>query len=244
MNMQYIVRQPLALLLPAFLLLISLPGCGGLGKMDKAIEELNLKMTPEPLIVRGGQVQLALSGTFPEKYFAKKAIVEATPVLVWEGGEAAFETVGFQGEDAAGNYTVVPFKTPKSFDYSGKIDFQEGMEDGARLELRISGSMGSKSMDFTPVVLGDGVITTPNWVSSDDRFVKGTDQFQRVISYTEEAEIHYAYNRSNVRSAELRDDDMSAMKDFLGFAAAPRQCRTQGNQCERLRFSRGRNHPQ
>jgi tetratricopeptide (TPR) repeat protein len=220
MNMQYIVRQPLALLLPAFLLLISLPGCGGLGKMDKAIEELNLKMTPEPLIVRGGQVQLALSGTFPEKYFAKKAIVEATPVLVWEGGEAAFETVGFQGEDAAGNYTVVPFKTPKSFDYSGKIDFQEGMEDGARLELRISGSMGSKSMDFTPVVLGDGVITTPNWVSSDDRFVKGTDQFQRVISYTEEAEIHYAYNRSNVRSAELRDDDMSAMKDFLGFAAA------------------------
>ena len=220
MNMQYIVRQPLALLLPAFLLLISLPGCGGLGKMDKAIEELNLKMTPEPLIVRGGQVQLALSGTFPEKYFAKKAIVEATPVLVWEGGEAAFETVGFQGEDAAGNYTVVPFKTPKSFDYSGKVDFQEGMEDGARLELRISGSMGSKSMDFTPVVLGDGVITTPNWVSSDDRFVKGTDQFQRVISYTEEAEIHYAYNRSNVRSAELRDDDMSAMKDFLGFAAA------------------------
>ena len=203
MNMQYIVRQPLALLLPAFILLFSLPGCGGLGKMDKAIEELNLKMDPEPLIVQGGQVELSLSGTFPEKYFAKKAIIEATPVLVWEGGEAAFETTGFQGEDAAGNYTVVPFKSAKSFDYNAKVDYQEGMEDGARLELRISGTMGSKTMDFTPVVLGDGVITTPNWVQSDDRFVMGKDAFQRVVSYTEEAEIHYAYNRSNVRSAEL-----------------------------------------
>ena len=162
--MQYIFRQPLALLLPAFVLLLALPGCGGLGKMEKAIEELNLKMDPEPLVLRGSEVELNLSGTFPEKYFAKKAIIEATPVLVWVGGEAAFETQGFQGEDAAGNYTVVPFKTAKSFDYSAKVAYQEGMEDGARLELRISGTMGSKSMDFAPVVLGDGVITTQNWV--------------------------------------------------------------------------------
>ncbi len=219
MNMQYIVRQPLALLLPAFILLLALPGCGGLGKMEKAIEELNLKMNPEPLILRGSEVELNLSGTFPEKYFAKKAIIEATPVLVWEGGEAAFETQGFQGEDAAGNYTMVPFKSAKSFDYTAKVAYQEGMEDGARLELRISGTMGSKSMDFAPVVLGDGVITTQNWVMSDDRFVIGADAFQRVVSYTEEAEIHYAYNRSNVRSAELRDDDIVAMKEFFAFAA-------------------------
>lgn len=219
MTMQYIIRQPLAFLLPAFALLLTLPGCGGLGKMEKAIEELNLKMDPEPLVLRGNEVQLNLSGTFPEKYFAKKASIEATPVLVWDGGEAAFETQGFQGEDAAGNFTVVPFKAAKSFDYTAKVAYQEGMEDGARLELRISGAMGSKSMDFAPFVLGDGVITTQNWVQSDDQFVIGADAFQRVVSYTEEAEIHYAYNRSNVRSAELRDEDMAALKDFIGFAA-------------------------
>ena len=154
--------------------------------MDKAIEELNLSMSPEPLIMQGSEVALSLSGTFPEKYFAKKAIIEATPVLVWDGGEAAFETQGFQGEDAAGNYTVVPFKSAKSFDYSASVPYQEGMEDGARLELRISGTMGSKTMDFSPVVLGDGVITTPNWVQSDDRFVMGKDDFQRVLSYTQD----------------------------------------------------------
>ncbi len=219
MKMQYIFRQPLALLLPALALLLALPGCGGLGKMEKAIEELNLSMDPEPLIMRGGEVELSLSGTFPEKYFAKKAIIEATPVLVWEGGEAAFKTQGFQGEDAAGNYTVVAFKSAKSFDYSASVPYQDGMEDGARLELRISGTMGSKSMDFAPVVLGDGVITTPNWVQADDRFVMGEDAFQRVISYTTEAEINYEYNASRVRNAELRDDDMVALKEFIGFAA-------------------------
>ena len=187
--------------------------------MDKAIEELNLSMSPEPLIMQGSEVALSLSGTFPEKYFAKKAIIEATPVLVWDGGEAAFETQGFQGEDAAGNYTVVPFKSAKSFDYSASVPYQEGMEDGARLELRISGTMGSKTMDFSPVVLGDGVITTPNWVQSDDRFVMGKDDFQRVLSYTQTAEINYDYNRSNVRSNELRDDDMKEMKTFLSYAA-------------------------
>ena len=48
--MQYIFRQPLAILLPAFALLLTLPGCGGLGKMEKAIEELNLSepRTPRP----------------------------------------------------------------------------------------------------------------------------------------------------------------------------------------------------
>lgn len=188
--------------------------------MEKAIEELNISMDPEPLIMRGGEVELSLSGTFPEKYFAKKAIIEATPVLVWDGGEAAFKTQGFQGEDAAGNYTVVPFKSAKSFDYNATIAYQEGMEDGARLELRISGTMGSKSMDFAAVVLGDGVITTPNWVQSDDRFVMGEDAFQRLVSYTQQAEINYEYNQSRVRSGELRDSDMTEMKEFVSFAAA------------------------
>ncbi len=160
MKMQYTLRQRLAFFLPLMTLLLALPSCGGLGKMEKAMEELNLSMDPEPLTLRGNEVELNLSGTFPEKFFAKKAIIEATPVLVWDGGEAAFQTQGFQGEDAAGNYTVVPFKTAKSFDYTASVTFEEGMEDGAKLELRISGIMGSKTLDFAPIVLGDGVITT------------------------------------------------------------------------------------
>ena len=50
-------------------------------------------------------------------------------------------------------------------------------------------------MDFAPVVLGDGVITTPNWVRLRRPLCDGSeDDFQRVISYTQEAEINYEYN--------------------------------------------------
>ena len=44
--------------------------------------------TPEVLEAVGGQVPTTINGTFPEKYFKKKAVVTVTPVLRWDGGEA------------------------------------------------------------------------------------------------------------------------------------------------------------
>ena len=69
-----------------------LAGCAGLGSMEKAIETLNIKVNPETLIIRGDIVEVEITGNFPAKYFAKKVRLEATPVLVWDGGEAAFAT--------------------------------------------------------------------------------------------------------------------------------------------------------
>ncbi len=195
-----------------------LSACGGLGKMEKEIETLNAKAEPEPLIVRGDSVKVTITGKFPEKYFHKKVVVEATPVLVYDGGEAAYPMQGFQGEDAAGNYEVIPFESGKSFSYEEKVAFTEGMEQST-LELRISGNKGSKEATFDPLPVGTGVITTPYLVESDDKFLIGKDNFQRVLSYTKEAVINFAYNSSAVRSAELRDEDFKAMKEFIEFAA-------------------------
>ena len=113
--------------------------------MEKALKQLNIKVNPETLIIRGDIVEVEITGNFPAKYFAKKVRLEATPVLVWDGGEAAFATEGFQGEDAAGNYTVVPFEAGKSFTYTASIPYDAAMEDGSRLELRLRGLKGDKS---------------------------------------------------------------------------------------------------
>ena len=43
-------------------------------------------VTPQVLEAVGGKVPATISGRFPEKYFNKKAIVEVTPVLRWQGG--------------------------------------------------------------------------------------------------------------------------------------------------------------
>ena len=197
-----------------------LAGCAGLGSMEKAIETLNIKVNPETLIIRGDIVEVEITGNFPAKYFAKKVRLEATPVLVWDGGEAAFATEGFQGEDAAGNYTVVPFEAGKSFTYTASIPYDAAMEDGSRLELRLRGLKGDKAVDFDPYVLCNGVITTPNLVQPDDKFAMTPDRFQRTMSYSLGDDINYAYNSSRVTTAETRQDGWKAMKDLFVLAAS------------------------
>ena len=183
--------------------------------MEKEIEAMGLEASPEPLILRGDQVELEVTGRFPAKYFGKKVSVEATPVLTWEGGSASFESEGFQGEDAAGNFTVVPFESGKSFSYSSSVPFDPAMEDAAELTVVISGTQGNKSATFAPFVVGAGVITTPLWVQADDQFIPVEDNFQRVITYTEEVTVNYSVNSSTVRSGELRDADWKALKELI-----------------------------
>ena len=183
--------------------------------MEKEIEAMGLEASPEPLILRGDQVELEVTGRFPAKYFGKKVSVEATPVLTWEGGSASFESEGFQGEDAAGNFTVVPFESGKSFSYSSSVPFDRAMEDAAELAVVISGTQGNKSATFAPFVVGAGVITTPLWVQADDQFIPVEDNFQRIITYTEEVTVNYSVNSSTVRSGELRDADWKALKELI-----------------------------
>ena len=199
---------------------IFLAGCAGLGSMEKALETLGLSVTPETLILVGDDVEVTINGNFPAKYFGKKIRLEATPVLVWEGGESAFETVAFQGEDAAGNYTVVSYEFGKAFTYTATIPYEVAMEDASHLEIRIRGHKGDKYVDFDPYLLCDGVITTQNLVQPDDKFMITSDNFKRTISYTQNDEINYAYNRSNVRSTELSTDEWSAIKDLFSLAAS------------------------
>lgn len=186
--------------------------------MEKYIEELGAKAEPEPLIVRGDSVELKVSGKFPEKYFHKKVSAEATPVVVFNGGEEAFKMKGFQGEDAAGNYEVIPYASGKSFSYTSKVPYRQGMEEST-VELRISGTKGSASQTFDPLPIGTGVITTPYLVQSDDKFIMAKDNFQQVLSYTKDAVINYEYNSSVVRPNETRDKDIKDLNDFIAFAA-------------------------
>ena len=53
-------------------------------------------VTPQVLEAVGGKVPATINGKFPEKYFKKKAVVEVTPVLKWNGGEAKGQSAVFE----------------------------------------------------------------------------------------------------------------------------------------------------
>lgn len=189
-------------------------GCGGLGKMKKYAETIKYTVDPNPLIVQGDSVAINVNGSFPGKYFYRKAQVELTPTLTYAGGETPYKMVGFQGDKAVGNYTVIPYETGKSFSYSGKVAYTPAMST-SELMVKIMGKQGNKEVPFDPFKLADGVITTPYLMMSDDKVLLARDAFQRITSHSEMATINYLVNSSVVRPGELRDADMSAMSTWL-----------------------------
>lgn len=188
--------------------------CGGLGKMAKYAETVQYDVQPNPLIVRGDSVEVNINGKFPGKYFSKKAMVELTPTLTYASGSTPYKTVTFQGEDAAGNATVIPYENGKNFTYSDKVAYTEDMKD-SELMLNMLGKQGNKEKEFEPFKLADGVITTPFLVQKDAMPIIAADKFQRTTSHELDAVIHYLVNSPVVRSSELRDEDIEAMKDFF-----------------------------
>ncbi|MBW6502149.1 MAG: tetratricopeptide repeat protein [Bacteroidales bacterium] len=190
-------------------------GCSGLNKMKKNADLVKYEVTPTVLEAHGGQVGVTVKGTFPEKYFDKKTTLQVTPVLTYAGGETAYDRVEvLQGEKVQANAKVISY-SGGNFTYTSSIPYNEAMKV-SELMLRITATRGSQSLDFDPVKLADGVIATSTLTEKHGRAVIMKDNFQRIIPETQLADIHYVINRSDIRSSELKGEDVTALKQYIG----------------------------
>ena len=132
-----------------------LASCSGLNKMKKEAGDIKYEVTPKVLEAHGGLVNVTIKGTFPEKYFNKKATLTVTPVLTYAGGETAFEKVQvLQGEKVQANNKVITY-TGGDFTYTSAIPYKDAMKM-SELVLRTNASIKEKSLDFDPIKLADG----------------------------------------------------------------------------------------
>lgn len=206
---------------------VVLSSCASLQKMKKNADDISFKVTPEVLEEHGGDVDVAINGVFPSKYFNKKATVVATPVLVYEGGETAFEPVTVQGEKVTDNNKVISYSNGGNFSYSDDIAFNDDMRK-SELILRVTASKGSKSVDFDPIKLADGVIATPSLVVNFPAPILGVqreanttgvydpniDPFQRIVPDAYTADIKYLINSAVLRNSELRSEDIKKLQEY------------------------------
>jgi hypothetical protein len=120
--------------------------CSSPEKMAEMAENVLVKTEPAVLEVVAGNIDAAVTVTYPEDYFHKKAILEVTPVIVYEGGEVAMEPFVFQGESVKDNYEVVP---SAGATVTKKVHFHyvPGMEK-SYLELRGVVKHKNKSIDM------------------------------------------------------------------------------------------------
>ena len=222
--MRRINFKPLAIILLAAVLFSS---CSSLQKMKKNANLINFKTTPEVLETHAGKVDVAIDGKFPAKYFAKKVTMVATPVLKYDGGEKTFEPVTLQGEKVKANNKVITFTGGGSFAYKDAVTYAEAMRL-SNLELRITASQGSKSVDFAPIPLAKGVIATPTLVvnmptpiigvtrekNNTGKYDPNIDAFQRIVPDEYTADIKYLINKADIRKEELTKDEMARLNEY------------------------------
>ncbi|MGM0621334.1 MAG: tetratricopeptide repeat protein [Bacteroidota bacterium] len=212
---------------------VVLSGCAGLNKMKKNADQIQFNVTPEVLETHAGEVDVAVNGKFPAKYFNKKATLVATPVIRHQEGETAFEPVTMQGEKVEANNKVISYNAGGSFSYNDATDFVEAMRK-SELYVNITASKGSKSVDFDPIKIADGVIATSTMVANFPKAVLGVrreannsgkydpniDPFQRVVPDEMLADIHYLINRANLRGEEITAEDV---EEFLRYTEKANQ---------------------
>lgn len=190
-----------------------LAGCNPLKKMQKNAGLINYEVTPEVLETHGGQVAVNIKGVFPAKYFDKNTTAEAIPVLVYEGGETAFEKVALQGEKIVANSEVISY-TGDNFNYNSKVAYKDGMKK-SELMLRVTATRKGKSVNFDPVKLADGVIATSTLTEASTKPVMLKDNYVRIIPESKMADIHYLINKADIRSTELKAEDLQLLRAYI-----------------------------
>lgn len=192
--------------------------CGGLNKMVENSSTVNYDVQPSPLETHGGEVEVTIKTTFPEKYFNKKAVVVATPVLKYEGGQTEFESTTLQGESVEANNKVIPY-LGGDYTYTGKIAYTPEMMQS---ELMVEMSAQIKDKDPVPIPgikIADGVIATSTLVQNKPKAILVGDKFQRVTPETYDAEILYVINKYDVRNSELKKDEIKEFNEKIANAA-------------------------
>ena len=164
-------------------------------------------VTPQVLEAVNGQVPATINGKFPEKYFNKKAVVEVTPVLRWDGGEAKGQPSVFQGEKVQGNDQTISYKMGGNYTMKTTFDYVPEMAK-SELYLEFKATVGKKTVEIPAVKIADGVIATSEMVEqtlSSATPATGNDAFQRVIKEKSEANIMFLIQQANIRASELKN---------------------------------------
>ncbi|MDR0657489.1 MAG: hypothetical protein LBG18_00895 [Mediterranea sp.] len=208
------------LYLPLLLtVVVALSSCSG--KMGELSSDY-FTADPQVLEAVGGKVPVTIYGKFPEKYFKKKAVVEVTPVLKWDGGEARSQSTTFQGEKVEGNDQAINYKVGGNYSMKANFDYIPAMAK-SELYLEFNAKIGDKVVNIPPVKVADGVISTSALLENTLNNANpglGTDAFQRIIKEAKQANIMFLIQQANLRAGELNKGEIKNFKKDISDVSA------------------------
>ena len=196
--------------LAAAAMIVAAASCASIEKMAKMAENVKVTCEPGVLEVVDCSIDPVVSVTYPADYFHPKAILEVTPVIVYEGGEAKMAPIIYQGEKVKDNYKAVS-SAGQTVTERLHFDYVPGMEK-SHLELRGVARYGDKAVNLPVKKVADGANTTYMLVKRAGFITPKADAYQDVISSTAEGQIKYLVNSADVRNSELKGQ---SVREFL-----------------------------
>lgn len=101
---------------------------GGLGKMVRNFENVDIAATPSVMERHGNKVDVTVSGQIPENYFSSKAAMKLSPIIKYNGKSKVLEPIFLRGDKVSGDGQIITSEGGTfSKDYT--VNFEEGMED-------------------------------------------------------------------------------------------------------------------
>jgi tetratricopeptide (TPR) repeat protein len=172
-------------------------------------DRIRFVVTPNPLEIHGDVIEVTITGTVPANYMLKKAAIQITPELKYNGGSFLLNTITLKGEEVAGNGIAIPFKTGGTFTVKQTILYQPGMSASDLMVNSIiykpaTGSVDAlatsqqirsdnKFIDAVPCKIADGVIITPMWIKHDEFLLTATDKLVKENIVSKEAAIFFIF---------------------------------------------------
>ena len=188
----------------------------------KLAEKVSVSSNPEVLALVGDKIPADITVTFPAKYFHPAAILEVTPVLVYEGGEQVGKTFKYQGEKVKDNYRVIASNVDNSVTEKVAFDYVPGVEK-SYLELRSVAYYKNKTIEIPAIKVADGCNVTQLFASTEGEYSFKKDNYKEVISESAEGQVMYDYNSATIKRSELRSDSVKELQAALDeIASDPR----------------------
>ncbi|HRG04064.1 MAG: tetratricopeptide repeat protein [Bacteroidia bacterium] len=175
-----------------------------------ALDAAYIKTNPNPLEMKAGEVNATVTGTFPQKYFNKKAVVTVTPVLKYGNKETKAQSAVFQGEKVLGNDRMISYKAGGTYEMNPKFMFDPEMAK-SELYLNFDVAQKKKTYKLPALKIADGVISTAYLASTSPKELQpalSPDNFQRITQENQDADILFLIQQAQLRNSELNKDDI------------------------------------
>lgn len=216
--MKNLLKVSLAFVATAFLL----SSCNCYTKMMKQTNAgVTVSCSPEIVTLKGDNAVGVVTVNIPSKAFHKYGVLKVTPVLVFQGGEAAGEPIFLQGEKVSDNYKVIPYKAGGSATINVNIPYTQSMRL-SKLVLRAEAKclkQGNKIKEYTDyptdIFVANGVSSLQLMADNYAKVAIAPDAFKRVTEINQDAKVMFQINKADVRKNQLNSAEIEALEKFI-----------------------------